>query len=85
MARKVDMDQLVSAREIAARLGSERTPYVHDLRRGRSVVRSTPLDELRRDAVGVTGPGFIGALMVSLMMWAAIGLIVWLVVTLTAS
>ena len=38
MARKVDMDQLVSAREIAARLGSERTPYVHDLRRGRSVV-----------------------------------------------
>ena len=34
----------------------------------------------------MTGPGFIGALMVSLMMWAAIGLIVWLVVAaLTAS
>lgn len=31
--RKVDMDDLVSASEIARRLGSERTSYVHDLRR----------------------------------------------------
>lgn len=29
----MDMDDLVSAPEIAKRLGSERTSYVHDLRR----------------------------------------------------
>ena len=33
MPRKVAVDQLVGAREIAARLGSNRTVYVHDLRR----------------------------------------------------
>ena len=33
MVRKVPVDQLVGASEIAARLGSKRTVYVHDLRR----------------------------------------------------
>jgi len=33
VARKVDVSQLVGAAEIAERLGSKRTVYVHDLRR----------------------------------------------------
>jgi hypothetical protein len=33
MAREVPVDQLVGAAEIAARLGSKRTSFVHDLRR----------------------------------------------------
>ncbi len=33
MPRKVDVDKLVGAKEIAARLGYKRTVYVHDLRR----------------------------------------------------
>jgi predicted DNA-binding transcriptional regulator AlpA len=33
VGRKIDVDQLVGAAEIAARLGSKRTVYVHDLRR----------------------------------------------------
>jgi hypothetical protein len=33
MGRQVDVDELVGAAEIAARLGSERTSIVHDWRR----------------------------------------------------
>jgi hypothetical protein len=33
MARKVSVEQLVGAAEIAERLGSKRTTYVHDLKR----------------------------------------------------